>query len=117
MSRLIPTIYFYLLSLVGIVLLIIGIFASIHFVSGVLVYSKYPLSNGTENQCMYSVPQVPPGEKQPLETYKDQYNTCTKNLEDQRILTKKQDLEKALSFTLIGLLVFGIHFYFARKQK
>jgi hypothetical protein len=117
MSKLIPTIYFYLLSLIGFILLIIGIFSCIHFIIGITIYNKYPLPNGMENQCMYSVPPLPAGDKQQLPMYKDQYANCTKNLEEQRIFTKNQDLEKALSFTIIGLLVFGIHFYFARKQK
>ena len=117
MTKLISTIYFYLLSLIGIILLVIGIFTDIHFIVGVTTYSKYPLPNGMENQCIYSVPQAPLGEKQQQSIYKEQYNICVKNLDQQRLITKKQDLEKALSFTIIGLLLFGIHFYFARKQK
>lgn len=116
MNKLIPAIYFYLLSFIGIIILIIGIFADIHFITGIAVYNKYPLPGGMENQCMYSAPQPPLG-KTGMPVINDQYNICIRNLENQRITTKKQDLEKALSFTLIGLFVFGIHFYFARKQK
>jgi len=42
---------------------------------------------------------------------------CLKSLETERKSTKIDDLEKSLAFTIIGLLVFGTHFYFARKQR
>jgi len=119
-TKLIPAIYFYLLSLIGFVLLIIGIFGSVHFITGIAIYNKYPLPNGIENQCNYAIP-LPQGEIKSgmpvIYNQNQQYSNCIKNLEEERTLIKKQDLEKALSFSLIGLLVFGIHFYFARKLK
>ena len=119
MLKLIPTIYFYLVSLIGLVLLIIGIFAGIHFIVGISVYSKYPLPNGTEQRCNY-ITAPEPMQTAPIKqqtSIAQQKQDCLQELEQERIQTKKQDLEKALSFTLIGLLLFGIHFYFARKQK
>lgn len=53
MQKLIPTIYFYLLSAIGIVLLIIGVFNSFHYVVGITVYDKYPLKYGNESRCQY----------------------------------------------------------------
>jgi hypothetical protein len=44
-------------------------------------------------------------------------DACLKDLEAERVIAKANDLEKSISFTLIGLAVFGIHFYFARKTK
>lgn len=115
MNKLISTIYFYLLSAIGMVLLIIGLFNSVHFITGIAAYDKYPLRNGTEARCDYLPQPIPlDGQKiAPSNTKED----CLKSLEKERVATKADDLEKSISFTAIGLLVFGIHFYYARKQK
>lgn len=114
MQKLIPAIYFYLLSAIGMVLLIIGLFNTTHFITGVVAYDKYPLRNGSEARCDYLPQPVPlDGQKMaPSNTKED----CLKSLEKERATTKADDLEKSISFTAIGLLVFGIHFYFARRR-
>lgn len=115
MHKLIPTIYFYTVSLIGLVLLIVGIFASIHYVVNVTQYSKYPLGYGLESRCGQNLSQPVKGVAQPM--IMENYNSCVQEVEQERQQLKTQDLEKAISFTLIGAVVFGIHFYFARKQS
>ena len=120
MQRLIPTIYFYLLSAIGMVLLIIGLFNSVHFITGISSYDKYPLRQGAESRCDYMpVPVSIDGTKEKVATKeKDETKeNCLKSLEKERANTKADDLEKSISFTAIGLLVFLTHFHFARKQK
>jgi len=114
MHKLIPSIYFYVLSLVGMILLIIGLFSAIHYVVGVSAYPKYPLQYGNEGRC--SLQMFPIGEKSAV-TPQQMRNECLKDLENEREITKVNDLEKSISFTLIGLAVFCIHFYFARRLK
>ena len=117
MQKLIPAIYFYLLSAIGMVLLIIGLFNSVHYITGITAYDKYPLRNGAESRCDY-MPTVPvPVEGQKSISVDNAKPDCLKSLEKERATTKADDLEKSISFTTIGLLIFGIHFYFARKQK
>ncbi|MDP2637448.1 MAG: hypothetical protein Q8P26_00100 [Candidatus Levybacteria bacterium] len=116
MQKLIPTIYFYLLSAAGMVLLIIGLFNAVHYVTGITAYDKYPLRFGAESRCDYMPKAIPAeGERdaKPDTTKED----CLKSLEKERQTTKADDLEKSISFTAIGLLIFGIHFYFARQQR
>lgn len=116
MNKLIPTIYFYLLSAIGMVLLIIGLFNSVHYITGITSYDKYPLRFGAEARCDY-MPKAIPAESS-IDTKPDTTKEdCLVSLEKERMTTKADDLEKSISFTVIGLLVFGIHFYFARKQK
>lgn len=113
MQKLIPTIYFYLLSAIGIVLFIIGIFNSFHYVVGITAYDKYPLGYN-ETRCDYIAPAVATdGATKPVteQSKKD----CLDSLEIERKNKKIDDLEKSVSFTIIGLLVFGFHFYFSRK--
>lgn len=109
MQRLVSSIYFYLLSLIGIVLLIIGIFASVHYVVGITAYDKYPLQYDTVARC--SVPATP--DKTSITTSQ----SCLQDIEVERKKTKIADLEKALSFSIIGLIVFCIHFPLALRQK
>jgi len=114
MHKLIPTIYFYTVSLIGLILLIVGIFSSIHYVVNTTQFSKYPLGYGVEERCQTPLPVPTKGETQPTITTNQD---CVKEVEQERLQLKTQDLEKAISFTLIGAVVFGIHFYFARKQS
>lgn len=122
MQKLIPTIYFYLLSVIGMVLIIVGLFNATHYIIGVTAYDKYPLGYAPESRCEY-MPKValPDGQIQPAqgdkEAEKKQKEECLKSVEAERQNKKADDLEKSISFTAIGLLVFGVHFYFARKQK
>ncbi len=119
MQKLIPTIYFYLLSAIGMVLLIIGLFNSVHFITGITAYDKYPLRFGAESRCEYIAKPVPV-EETPLRSSSSAGQAkedCLKSLEKERATTKADDLEKSISFTTIGLLVFSIHFYFARQQR
>lgn len=117
MQRLIPTIYFYLLSAIGMVLLIIGLFNSVHFVTGITSYDKYPLRQGAESRCDYMPKVVPVEGSKDVQPDVNSKEDCLKSLEKERGITKADDLEKSISFTAIGLLVFLTHFYFARKQK
>lgn len=116
MQKLIPTIYFYLLSAVGVVLFIIGVFNSFHYVTGITAYDKYPLKYGAETRCQYiPVPVATDGTMKPVtdQTQKD----CQDSLETERKNTKIDDFEKSVSYTVIGLLVFASHFYFARRRS
>lgn len=114
MYKLIPTIYFYIVSLIGLILLIIGIFSSIHYLVNTTQYSQYPLGYGVESRCEGTLPP-PKGVVQPMNL--PATNNCYQELDQERQQLKTQDLEKALSFTIVGLIVFSIHFYFARKQS
>lgn len=119
MQKLIPTIYFYLLSAVGMALLIIGLFNAVHYITGITAYDKYPLRFGAESRCDY---MPVPAMKEAASTESDLASSepkedCLKGLEKERQVTKADDLEKSIAFTVIGLLVFGTHFYFARQQR
>jgi hypothetical protein len=127
MQKLIPTIYFYLLSLIGMGLVIIGVFNAVHYVVGVTAYEKYPLPYGGDDRCAYmpvpaepvimptdgSMSVAPTNPKIDAEAKE----ACLEGLESERQREKIKDLEEAISFTLIGLVVFSSHFYFARKTK
>lgn len=118
MQKLIPTIYFYVLSAVGMVLFIVGLFNTTHYVVGITSYDKYPLKYGAEGRCVYMAPAaLPMGDSTDSERDKKAMEDCLKSLEIERENTKRDDLEKSIAFTVIGFLVFSTHFYFARKQK
>ncbi len=117
MQKLIPTIYFYLLSAIGMVLLIIGLFNATHFITGITSYDKYPLRQGAESRCDYMPQPVLSGETKATKGIDETKENCLKSLEKERATTKADDLEKSISFTAIGFLVFLTHFYFARQQR
>lgn len=99
------------------ILIIIGLFNAVHFITGVAAYDKYPLRYGDETRCAYVSQQIPVEGGKPLPSEKEQQSTCLEALERERINTRVDDLEKSIAFTGIGALIFGMHFYFARRQK
>ncbi len=117
MHKLIPLIYFYLLSLIGMILLIFGVFFTTHFLIGNFAYDQYPLKYGNESRCMTPSYPVPAKGENNEYSSDEMRKDCLATLKDERQQTKIEDLEKSISFTLVGLIVFGVHFYFARKQK
>jgi hypothetical protein len=121
MQKIIPTIYFYLLSAVGMILIIIGLFNSVHYIVGITAYDKYPLGYEGGSRCEYGPkPVVLEGNTEgvsDVEAEKKAKEECLKSIETERQNKKVDDLEKSITFTIIGLLVFGGHFYFARRQK
>lgn len=114
MQKLIPVIYFYLLSLIGMVLIIIGVFNLTHYIVGVTAYEKYPLSYGEDRCLIQPMTQTDPtGEKMVDPAFSEEQ--CLEGLEAERQREKVKDLEESISFTVIGIIVFSSHFYFARK--
>lgn len=117
MQKLVPSIYFYTVSLIGLVLLIIGIFSDIHYLVNISSDSKYPLPYAVDQRCIIPSAPIPSGtvEKQSPEQ-SNAYQTCLSGIEEERTTTQRNDLEKALSYTLVGFIVFGIHFYYVRRK-
>ncbi|MDE2026304.1 MAG: hypothetical protein KGJ07_07455 [Patescibacteria group bacterium] len=117
MQKLIPLIYFYTVSLIGLVLLIIGIFSDIHYIVNIASGSQYPLPYGVDQRCMVPAIPFPSGYAQKQSSdQQPAYQTCLKSVEEDRAMTKRTDLEKALSYSVVGLFVFAIHFYYARRK-
>ena len=117
LQKLIPTIYFYVLCIVGMVLFIIGLFNTFHYFVGITAYDKYPLRYNAESQCSFMYKPMPVDGQKDLRSDKQIKDECLQGLEKERMNTKIDDLEKSVAFTIIGLLIFGTHFYFARKEK
>ncbi len=107
----------YLLSAVGMVLFIIGLFNSFHFVVGNIAYDKYPLHYGVESRCDYLYKPTPVGGQTDTKSDKELQDACFQGLKKERANTRIDDLEKSIAFTIIGLLVFGAHFYFVYKER
>ena len=116
LQKLIPTIYFYVLCIVGMVLFIIGLFNTFHYVVGITAYDKYPLRYNAESRCEYMPKMLPDETQKSVQSEKEQKEECLKSLEKERMNTKIDDLEKSIAFTAIGLLIFSTHFYFARRR-
>ncbi len=116
-QKLISILYFYILSIVGMVLIIIGLFNAFHFIVGITAYGKYPLRYNAESQCSYIYKPMSVDMQKDSRSDKEIKDECLQGLEKERMNAKIDDLEKSVAFTIIGLLIFGSDFYFARKEK
>ncbi len=128
-GRTIALIYFYLISAAALALIVVGIFNSVNFVINSTQYDKYPLRYGAVSNCespyggSYAKPYLEklapdtesatPGAEQ-LEKDKQ---LCLKNEEADRKQHKIEDLKSFLTFSLVGVILFAIHFPQARKQS
>lgn len=129
----IATLYFYIISAGAVVLIVVGIFNIVNFVVNSTQYDKYPLRWGGISNCEYavdgayygpgpaSVKVVPPGaglettpSAQEVQRAKKQ---CMENEESERKLHRVDDLKNALTFSLVGIVLFLIHFPQARKRS
>lgn len=128
-GKLIALIYFYLISAVSIGLLIFGVFSIGNLVINLTQYDKYPLKYGIE-QCdflsKYPVPMVRvmpgPPEGQEFATpsaqqLEDDKRKCLEQAEYERKQHKLDDIKNAVLFTLIGAVLFLIHYPLARKHS
>lgn len=126
-GRVVSLIYFYLVSVVAIVLLMFGAYNGITFAVNSTQFEKYPLPWGGEDRCAYTMsppmqvalapsgtPQQSAEEKKAME---EQKNSCLRSLEMERKQNKVNNLKDALTFTLLGLILFGTHFPLALRRS
>lgn len=124
-GKLIATIYFYLISAASLALIIIGIFNAVNYTINTTQYEKYPLRYQREDceafpysREMYApTPAVAPLASPSAEEQQKLKQRCMEEVERQRKQEKLDDLKNAITFTLIGAVLFGIHFPLARKQS
>lgn len=125
-GRNIATIYFYAVSAASLALIVIGIFNGVNFVINSTQYDKYPLRYGPGADCenypyKYGpMPAVIDGRTPATpsaEELKKQKENCEKTTGEERKLHRIEDIRNTLTFTLVGILLFLIHFPQARKYS
>lgn len=123
---LIRTIYLYVFSGIGLVLFLAGIFQGVRFLVNVTQFSTYPLAQYEETQCDY--PFTLYGKPAPLEEanretapseeeIQRQEEKCKERQTELRQRKRVEDLTQALTFLVVGALVFIPHWHLARKSS
>jgi len=124
-GKTIATIYFYLISACSLALIVIGIFNAVNFVINITQYDKYPLRY-PQGSCegypykfgpypamdVRGMPATPSAQESEI-----QKQDCLKQEDALSKQQKIDDLKNALTFTLVGSILFLIHFPLARKQS
>ncbi len=122
-GKTIATIYFYVISAASLALIVIGIFSTVNFLINITQYEKYPLRfpQGSCENYPFKFGPYPTMEgriaTQSANEVEQQKQTC---LKQENALSKQQkidDLKNSITFTLVGLVLFSIHFPLARKQS
>lgn len=120
-GKLITLIYFYLISAISIILIIIGIYSTVTFALNTTQYETYPLRYFSEDcDNAYLMKVAPPGTNgnesstsaQEQERFKKE---CLTRQELQRKQNRIEDLRNSIVFTVVGLVLFIIHFPTARR--
>ena len=120
-GRLIGLIYFYVISAVSLMLIVIGIFSTVNYVINVTQYDKYPLNYYQENcetgEFAYAKPFNPDGPSASMSAEERvQYRkNCEERVAFERKHREIEDLKNAITFSLVGLVLFTIHFKVARR--
>lgn len=108
-SDLIKSIYLYLFTAVGLVLIIVGVFQLSNYIIKITVFEKYNLGY-EETRCDYLPQSVAPGEdKTATGTAKTEKEKCEKTTEELRKFKKVTDGARAVTFLLVGGAVFAFH--------
>lgn len=125
-GKTIATIYFYIISAASLALIVIGIFNGVNFVINSTQYEKYPLRY-PQGSCD-SYPFKFGGPYPAMDVRGVPASPSAKEIEEQKMACLKQedalskqqkidDLKNSITFTLVGLILFAIHFPLARKQS
>lgn len=126
----ISLVYFYIVSAAALALIIIGIFNSVNFLINVTQYKDYPLRyQSQECNAIYQVPMrvaqpaLPVEQSYPVIATQSsqevdiQKELCQTQMDSQRKKQKLDDLKNSITFSLVGLIMFVIHFPIARKNS
>ena len=124
-GKTIATIYFYIISAASLALIVIGIFNTVNFLINSTQYDRYPLrypQGDCEGGFGYPMPYkiMPPDGREATPAAQDlekQKQLCLKQQDLDRKQHKIEDVRNAVTFTLVGLVLFSIHFPLARKQS
>ncbi len=120
-GKLIGIIYFYFISVISIILMIIGVFAVVNYFVNTSQYEKYPLKYGNEvcdttSALNYEPVKMSNGTTETVKVDEvKQKILCEKRMEMERKKTKLEDIKNAITFPLVGIILFLIHFPQARK--
>lgn len=128
-GRQISLVYFYLISAGALALIVIGVFSTVNFIINVSQYEEYPLGYYQEDCSMDPYKYQPRG-PYPAEVSmapmistpsaqerEEQKKNCEKRVESERKQRRIDDLKSAITFTLVGSVLFLIHFPLARKHS
>jgi hypothetical protein len=132
-GKTIATIYFYIVSAASLALIVIGIFNGVNFFINSTQFDKYPLRYyGPAVDCETSFGPYPAkvapapfgvtGDMNMLATpsaeeLRKQKENCEKQQEYDRKQHRVDDIRNTLTFTLVGIVLFLIHFPQARKHS
>ncbi|MBI4038493.1 hypothetical protein HY384_00895 [Candidatus Daviesbacteria bacterium] len=126
-GKAIATIYFYLVSAASLALIVMGIFNAVNLMINSTQYEKYPLRYEPGIDCEsgfgYPVPYkiMPPDVREEATISAQDLEKQTKNCLRQQELERRQhkvdDFKDAITFSLVGVVLFSIHFPLARKQS
>ena len=117
-GKFLKTLYFYFFSAVGLILVIIGVFQLSDFAVRSYLLPKYNLGY-EENRCDYLTQPMPATKEVAAPTAEDmekQAEICEKKLEEYRKYKEVTDFARAISFIVVGGVVFSFHFRQTRKQ-
>jgi len=105
LANTIKAIYFYFFAGLGLVLLILGIFQMSNWFVKSYLLPKYDLSYD-ETRCDYVPLSVKPESEPPVNETKKE---CEERLETQRRTKQVTDAAQAVTFLVVGGLVFAFH--------
>lgn len=126
MGKLISLIYFYLVSIIGLILLIIGIYNAVTFTVNITQYEEYPLRYVGNEECGYparSAEPIKPIDNAVLaptttpEELTQQKKICEDRVERERKKQKVDDLKNSIYFTLTGVILLAIHLPIALRKS
>ncbi len=130
LGKQISIIYFYVISASALALIVIGVFNSVNFLVNISQYKDYPLRYFNEDCNNYPYPIKAPMPIAPAmldnngifatpsaQQIEEQKKICVGQLQKQRKQQKVDDLKNSITFTLVGSILFLIHFPIARRRS
>lgn len=111
-NSIVKTAYFYIFSAIGIILLVVGIFKVSDFVVRSYFLDNYYLSYEA-GRCSYLEPVKLEGEASGSSA--SAIEKCEKDLDREREVKRVTDISSAVTFIIVGLVLFVFHYRRARS--
>ena len=118
-SQIIKTVYFYLVSLIALMMVVFSTADIINLGLKTWVFPKADLNEYREPACMYMIAKDPTGTESE-EIYQQRIADCEKNKiseDEARAIRKQKDAVRDLSFLFVGIPLFLYHWTIIRKEN
>jgi uncharacterized membrane protein YcgQ (UPF0703/DUF1980 family) len=118
-SQIIKTVYFYLVSLIALMMVVFSTADLVNLGLKTWIFPKADMQEYRDQPCKYMIPSEP-GMEQSEDTYQQRIAECEENQiseDEMRAIRKQKDAVRDFSFLFVGIPLFLFHWITIRREQ